>query len=88
MAYIRLRITKRITCHTLRHSFASHLLEIGENIPNIQRHPGHSSLRSTLIYLHVVFPHSDNKQCFSPLDVLLEKLKNTFEINHIITGFN
>lgn len=46
-------VVKKATCHTLRHSYASHLLEAGINILNIQQFLGHSSLRSTMIYLHL-----------------------------------
>jgi len=47
------KVVKKATCHTLRHSYATHLLEAGVNILNIQHFLGHSSLRSTMIYLHL-----------------------------------
>jgi integrase/recombinase XerD len=47
------RIRKNATCHTLRHSFATNLLEDGVSIRQVSIYLGHSSLASTLIYLHV-----------------------------------
>ena len=49
----QLKFTKRISIHTLRHSYATHLLESGVNIRRIQQYLGHSSLNSTMIYLHL-----------------------------------
>ena len=47
------RIKKNATCHTLRHSFATHLLEDGVSIRQVSTYLGHSNLASTLVYLHV-----------------------------------
>lgn len=44
---------KRITIHTLRHSYATHLLEAGLNLRLIQQYLGHGSLQATMIYLHL-----------------------------------
>jgi site-specific recombinase XerD len=44
---------KRVTTHTLRHSYATHLLEAGVSLRLIQQYLGHRSLQATMIYLHL-----------------------------------
>jgi site-specific recombinase XerD len=64
-------ITKRASCHTFRHSFATHLLEDGYDIRTIQELLGHSSVRTTMIYTHVL--NRNRLGVRSPLDAVSDQ---------------
>ena len=65
------KLQKGISLHTLRHSYATHLLEMGMDIVSIKELLGHERIQTTMIYLHVAKPIRSN--LFSPFDRLYKK---------------
>lgn len=61
---------KNVSIHTLRHSYATHLLEAGVNLRVIQRYLGHAQIETTLVYLHLT--HKGDEEAYRLIDTLME----------------
>jgi site-specific recombinase XerD len=64
-------IHKKVNLHSLRHTYATHLLEQGINIVTLKQLLGHADITTTMIYLHIA--QCDPVKAHSPLDRLYEK---------------
>jgi len=66
-------IQKHVTSHVLRHTYATHLLEMGLDIMSLKDMLGHSDIRTTLVYLHIA--QLGRQRAFNPMDKLYDKAK-------------
>ena len=64
-------ITKKVNLHSLRHAYATHLLEEGLNIVTLKELLGHAEITTTMIYLHVA--QCEHIKAHSPLDSLYNR---------------
>ncbi len=67
-AVLEAGVTKTASCHTLRHSFATHLLEDGYDIRTVQELMGHKDVKTTMVYTHVLIRGAGAVK--SPMDSL------------------
>ena len=76
----KIGLTKRATCHTFRHSFATHLIEAGYDIRTVQELLGHNDIRTTMIYTHVL--NRGPAGVRSPLDGLSFRNEDSYADPH------
>ncbi|NJD33598.1 MAG: integrase [Betaproteobacteria bacterium] len=65
-------LKKNVSVHTLRHAYATHLLEAGVNLRVIQQYLGHAQIETTLVYLHLT--HTGQKDAYARINSLMEGL--------------
>lgn len=81
-ARIKAGISKRVTPHSLRHSYATHLLENGTNLIKVKDLLGHDKLETTMLYVHLA--SKDILDTKSPFDIAWEKEKEILAIKNAI----
>jgi len=73
------RLTKAVSIHTLRHSYASHLIEAGVSLRRVQQLLGHSTLQTTMRYLHLTEP--DRERTREIIDLLMDDVAHGLDGN-------
>ena len=66
LAVMQAKLEKHVSCHSMRHSFSTHLVEAGYDIRTVQELLGHSSVETTMVYTHLM--NKGGRGVFSPLD--------------------
>jgi len=72
---------RRVTIHTLRHSYATHLLEEGVNIRVIQRYLGHTMLETTMVYLHLT--QKGQEDAYTIINQTMKGFNHAYRSGHL-----